>query len=189
MSEPRTTDYCARCGHSPEAGCHLFAQCEYFYPGEYRGFKVDCQVKVLRPTKIYAAGPSASPDEADMFCRMLAEAGWEVTSTWPGQVTSHGGGNPPDSTQDQRFQWSEEDRVQLEAADVLWARTPPPGVVTHGTFWEMGYARGRGKHVVVSGPDHHRSIFTAQADVIFPTHMEAVAYLSRILRSGLTATP
>ena len=43
--EPKTTDYCARCGHSPTAGCHALGLCAYYDPMNYDKLRnpIDCQ--------------------------------------------------------------------------------------------------------------------------------------------------
>jgi hypothetical protein len=65
---------------------------------------------------------------------------------------------------------------EVAGASTLWLLMPRE--VSHGAFWEFGYAAGTSARCIVSGRGVDRSIFTALADC-FDTDEQALSWLCR----------
>jgi nucleoside 2-deoxyribosyltransferase len=132
-----------------------------------------------KPDSIYVAGSSKEIERARVWMAMLREAGWNVTSTWPEVIGDEGKGeaNPKDASWEQWRHWAETDRDQVSDAHVLWLLSPREK--SEGAFWEMGFAHGLRRHVVISGAICN-SIFCATADRKFDRDDEAFEYLQAL---------
>lgn len=104
----------------------------------------------------------------------LRDVGVEITHDWTACVESHlaAGGDAALSPED-RERFAYEDLAGVDHADIVWLLAPV--TLSRGSWFEAGYARGRGKLLGVSGRGAARSIFTALAARCFETDAEAFA--------------
>lgn len=109
--------------------------------------------------KVYVAASSEDIDRAGLWMDRLAHAGLEVTSNWIDVIANVGQANPREATNPARRRWANEDLHGVAAADIVWCLVPERAT-GRGAYFELGYALGIGKHLVLSG-DTRQSIFCA----------------------------
>ena len=119
-------------------------------------------------TTIYLAARFSRKRELQGYARRLADIGLTVTSRWLGDGAHEWTGAPdhliPHVAQ---AAFAREDLEDIDAAGVFVLFTEPVG--QHGTrggrFVEFGYAKARGKWLVVIGP--RENVFCHLADLHF----------------------
>jgi len=107
--------------------------------------------------KVYVAASSQDMERARLWMERLGDFGVDVTSNWVNTIQAVGIANPREATNWQRRNWSHEDLVGVDEADMLWFLVPEKAN-GRGAYFEAGYALGVGKHLVFSG-DTRQSIF------------------------------
>jgi nucleoside 2-deoxyribosyltransferase len=130
--------------------------------------------------KVYVAGSGAELERAAEVMRLLRLAGIEVVSTWVENIRKVGASNP-EHLRAQHRGWADAQVAEVEACD-LFLMLSPHGV-SHGAFWELGYADCLDKVIVVSGATATRSVFTARATCI-DSDVDAIAVVARIVNNG-----
>lgn len=113
-----------------------------------------------RSLKVYVAASSKQLDRAKAAMQLLRLAGHSIAHDWVTEVEAVGSANPPDATNDERWDWAIDDLAGVKAADVVWFLVPDTEGA--GAFVELGYALAIEKPVICSGL-YQRSIFTAMA--------------------------
>ena len=109
--------------------------------------------------------------------QQLRDLGHEITHDWVEAIRAAGGeANPRDATQAQRRQWSDEDLRGIDRAELVWVMVPERP--SFGCGFEMGFAVGTGKDIIMSG-DWRATVFSAQADARFDSHDEAIEWIGR----------
>lgn len=136
---------------------------------------------IARDLSVYVASSSSSIERVRWAIDSLREIGIEVTCTWPDVIATVGDANPRDATRDQRRGWTEQDLVEVRAADVLWFIVPSPGT-TRGAWFEAGYAHALGKVVLFSG-DTLQSTFCAIGEE-YDTDNDALARIALLAAGG-----
>lgn len=124
---------------------------------------------------VYLAGAVAEIERADKWLKTLRARGIRVTSTWVDSVRKEGVSNPADNRL--RYKYARKDVQEIEDAwrdnGLLWMLAPLEPNVSHGAYFELGYATARGMARIVSG-EYLRSIFTSLAT--FHTHSDELAF-------------
>ena len=110
--------------------------------------------------RVYVAGSSNELTRAKAAIALVRAAGHEVTSDWPPVIEKQGEANPRDVTIVLRAGWADMATRGITLADVVWLLAPEVGMA-RGAFFEFGFAFAQGKPVIVSGPEHACSVFTA----------------------------
>lgn len=141
--------------------------------------------------RVYVAASSAELSRAKEAMRQLRAAGHQVTQDWVAEIEAVGAANPTGAAKSKRVKWSASCLYGVEQADAIWLLMPE--TEGFGAAVELGYAIGerrfrmwededgdRKLRIVVSGPSHERSIFTAMADVAYPT--DAAAFRAEFSR-------
>ena len=134
--------------------------------------------------RVYVAASSSELPRAKEAMMQLRAAGHEVTGDWVAEIEAVGAANPADAAKSKRVKWSASCLYGVEQADAIWLLMPASE--GFGAAVELGYAIGerrfrmwededgdRKLRIVVSGPAAMRSIFTAMADVTYPTDAAA----------------
>lgn len=129
--------------------------------------------------RVYVAASSDELDRAEAAMAAVRAEGWEVTCDWVATIRRVGVANPRDVPRDARGFWASEAMVGVDEADAVWLLAPEAGHA-RGAFVEFGYAFARDKPIVVSGPTHACSIFTALVDEV-PTDAEGLAKLRELI--------
>lgn len=106
---------------------------------------------------VYVAGSSDEIDRVDAWSLRLAKAGVNVTSNWTANIKAVGVANPRSATHQDRSRWALSCITGVALCKVLWVMAPSSGH-GRGAYFELGYARGCGKRITVSG-DTTQSIF------------------------------
>jgi len=109
--------------------------------------------------KVYVATAFAHRDHASKWMRMLEEKGIEITFDWTECENPVRG--ELELTLDRQRELAELDSEGVADSDITWIVAPESGGC--GCWFEMGYALGLGKKVIVSG--HRRTIFTALEEI------------------------
>ena len=141
---------------------------------------------------IYVAGASAELDLVDRYVARLRAGGWRVTLDWCAIVRDNGGpdrSNMVDSAERARA-IATADLDAVAEADVFWLVVPAAPSI--GCWVKIGVAcaaralpcGGRPHPTIIISADRGQTIFTALADVAFPTHDEALAHLLALVRGG-----
>lgn len=129
--------------------------------------------------RIYVAGASAEVDMVAGYIGRLRNAGAVITHDWTPSVRGSCGAADVDMSAGLRMSLVSGDLAGIAAADVMWLLVPE--ATTIGAWVELGYARGLGIPVHVSGPRSRCTIFT-EFCVHHETHGAAFAHLSQMAR-------
>lgn len=131
---------------------------------------------------VYVAASSDEQERAKKWIAELRANGVPVTSNWIETIAANGGKPNPRGVDANlvRLHAAATNEEAIDASSVLWFLVPSssPGC---GGFWESGYARKAGKHLVFSG-DTHRTVFCAQGHE-FATDSDAFRYILTIASS------
>lgn len=130
--------------------------------------------------RIYVAGASAEVDMCAEFIGRLRDAGAVITHDWTPSVLAYRGMADEAMSEVVRMSSVSADLAGVGMAELLWMLVPEGATI--GAWVELGYARGRGIPVHVSGPHSRRTIFTE-----FCTHHEAHEDAFRYLADRATA--
>lgn len=128
--------------------------------------------------KVYVAASSSEMERAKNAIAMLTAIGIECTSRWVATIERVGDANPAEATREDRVQWAQDNLDDIERSDAVWMLAPSPGVMSHGAFFELGFAIALRNNraflegvltprIVASGGDH-RWVFLALADFVEP---------------------
>ncbi len=112
------------------------------------------------PPFVYVAASSDELDRAATAMLAVRNQGWRVAEDWVSTIRQVGVANPADVSRDARRGWSLDALDGVQRAAAVWLLAPEVGH-GRGAFVELGFALGLGRRVVVSGPRHACSIFTA----------------------------
>jgi hypothetical protein len=137
---------------------------------------------------IYIAGASKEVNRAAKWMAACRKVGLTVTSTWieniaeVAKVRTNGdfaaAANPIKASRADRVQWSDDNLRGIRSANHLWLLIPEHGVMSHGAFFEFGFAFADGTMTYASGKDHS-AIFTAKADWLCETDEQAFCCVLR----------
>ena len=125
-------------------------------------------------TKIYVAASSAEiarAEDASSFVRKWP--GLTLTSHWIDCIQEVGESNP-DTTDETRRAWSEEDLERVLSSDWFWVLLPKEP--TRGLWFEWGFAWAHRIRIVTSGPNRSQSIFTSLSHRHFEKDEEVMAW-------------
>jgi len=131
----------------------------------------------MTPHRIYVAGGSSERLAVRGWIERLTATGlYEVTHDW---TRDPGYDEPRSLERDQRA--AELDIVQgVRAANLVWYLVPDN--MSEGASFELGYAHGRRKRVLLSGRNVGRSVFHARFTKRFLGHCEAFEWLTDRVR-------
>lgn len=140
-------------------------------------------MRSVKISHVYVAAASSDMDRAERWMNLLVAADIGVTSTWVSVIRAGGlEGNPRDATQPQRRDWSDADLEGVRNADLVWFLVHDLAPA-RGAYFELGYARGLGKILVLSG-DTKQSIFSALG-AEFAEDIDAFAAICRMAKNGV----
>jgi hypothetical protein len=126
---------------------------------------------------VYVCASSDELARASWAMKKVRELGWAVASDWVACIAHNGGAaNPTDVPRKDRQGWSLAAVAAIASADALWMLAPEVGH-GRGAFVELGLAIATGKPIMVSGPTHACSIFTALATAEVDSDEAALARL------------
>lgn len=119
-------------------------------------------------TRVYVAASSREVERVRRCQALAAEWGWELTLDWltPMLANIDRGVRDTDLPADEQHRHAEEDRMAIYAANLVWFLAP--NAPTKGAWYELGWAHGIGKPVVVSGcaADPAPMLFLAHEDIV-----------------------
>jgi nucleoside 2-deoxyribosyltransferase len=128
----------------------------------------------LSGEKIYIAGSSNEIPLIQGFMEAARDYGYEVTYDWTtNELWSHS--EPSDAA---LAICAQVDENAVREADILWYITPAEASgKSEGSHYELGFARGLGKIILVSGTLGRHRIFPRLSPLRFSMHSEALECL------------
>lgn len=131
---------------------------------------------------LYIAGASSDIERAEKWIHACRERQITVTSTWPEnirkvqaerKIASTGeASNPKQATDEDRYQWSMANVLEVRNASHLWILYPTHPHTSQGAYFELAVAWMDAKGTIGSGGDR-RFIYSSVAEYKFEQDEQA----------------